>query len=99
MFATIKIHFSGDAENNNIISNKAFFGEKSDKFFVGCIDDAYKIKPFSLKTRGYVKRYNDETKWMYFLIEDEELLKKYHDIWNKVSNSIIKNRIKYSMFL
>ena len=51
MFATIKIHFSGDAENNNIISNKAFFGEKSDKFFVGCIDDAYKIKPFSLQTR------------------------------------------------
>ena len=102
MFTTIKIHFSGDAENNNVISNKTFFGDKNYKFFVGYIDDAYKIKPFSVilaKTRGYVKRYDDETKWMYFLIEDEELLKKYNDIWNKVSNSIIKNRIKYSWFL
>ena len=27
------------------------------------------------------------------LIEDEELLKKYNDIWNKVSNSIEKNSI------
>ena len=27
---------------------------------------------------------------MYFLIEDDELLKKYNGIWNKVSNSIKK---------
>ena len=27
---------------------------------------------------------------MYFLIEGEELLKKYNDIWNKDSNSIKK---------
>ena len=27
---------------------------------------------------------------MYFLIENEELLKKYNDIWTKVSNSMKK---------
>ena len=27
-------------------------------------------------------------KWMYFLNEDDELLIKYHDIWNKLSKSI-----------
>ena len=30
---------------------------------------------------------------MYFLIEDDELFKKYNDIWNKVINSIKKNLI------
>ena len=67
-----------------------FFGEKNYKYFVGYIDNAHKIKPFSIilpKRNAYVKCYDDETKWMYFLIEDEELLKKYSDIWNKVSDS------------
>ena len=32
--------------------------------------------------------YDGETKWMYFLNEDDELLIKYHDIWNKLSKSI-----------
>ena len=27
-------------------------------------------------------------KWMYCLIEDAEFLKKYNDVWNKVSNNI-----------
>ena len=42
------------------------------------------------KSSAYVKRYNGKTKWMYFLIENDELLKKYKDIWNRVSNSIKK---------
>ena len=56
----------------------------------------YKIKPFSIvlpKTRAYVKSYNGETKWMYFLIEDEKLLKTFNDFWNKDSNSIKKTLI------
>ena len=44
------------------------------------------------KTSGYVKSYNRETNWMYFFIEDDELLEKYKDIWNRVSNNI-KNLI------
>ena len=30
-----------------------------------------------LKTIAYVKSYNEQTIWMYFLIEDDELLEKY----------------------
>ena len=26
----------------------------------------------------------DKLKWMYFFIEDDDLLKKYNTIWNKV---------------
>ena len=39
--------------------------------------DDYKVKPFSIvlpKISAYVKSYDDETKWMYFLIEDDRLL-------------------------
>ena len=42
------------------------------------------------KKSTYVKCCDGETKWMDFLIEDDELLKKDNDIWNKVSNSISK---------
>ena len=37
------------------------------------------------KTSAYVKSYDGETKWMHFLIEDDELLEKSHTIWEKVS--------------
>ena len=52
-----------------------------------------KTKPLRimlLKTSGLVKFYNDETKWMNFLIKDDDLLRKYNDIWNKVSSNIKK---------
>ena len=38
---------------------------------------------------GYAKRF-DETKYMTFLIKNNELLKKYNKIWDKVSNGIKK---------
>ena len=44
------------------------------------------------KTSAYVKRYDSQTKWMYFLIEDDELLEKCK-IWDKVSADIKKNLI------
>ena len=37
------------------------------------------------------KKLYSETKWMYFLIEGNKLLKKHNDIWNEVSNTIKKN--------
>ena len=40
------------------------------------------------KTIAYAKSYNGHTKWMYFLIEDDELLEKYNTIWDKVSGDI-----------
>ena len=33
----------------------------------------------------------DETKYMSFLIKDDELLKKYNKIWEKVKNGIKKS--------
>ena len=42
------------------------------------------------KTSAYVKSYDGQTKWMYFLIEDDDLLKKYNSIRDKVSADIKK---------
>ena len=36
------------------------------------------------KTSAYVKDYDGETNWMYFLIEDDDVLEKYNTIWDKV---------------
>ena len=52
-----------------------------------------KVKPLHTifpKTSVYVKRYDGETKWMYFGIEDDDLLENYNTIWDKVSAHIKK---------
>ena len=46
-----------------------------------------------LETSAYVNLYDGKTKWMYFLIEDDDLLKKYNTIWDKVSADIKQNLI------
>ena len=40
-------------------------------------------------TSTYVKRYDGQIKWMYFLVEDDDLLEKYGTTWDKIS-AIIK---------
>ena len=55
------------------------------------MDGDYKIEPLSIilpKTSAYVKSYDSKTKWMSFLTEDDELVRKYKDIWKRVSNNI-----------
>ena len=42
------------------------------------------------KTTAHVKRYDGQTKWMYFLLEEDDLLEKYNTIWDKVSADIKK---------
>ena len=42
------------------------------------------------KTSAYVKSYDGQTKWMYFLIKDDNSLEKYNTIWNKVTADIRK---------
>ena len=42
------------------------------------------------KTSAYVKSYNGQTKWMYFLVEVDGLLEKYNIIWDKVRSNIKK---------
>ena len=56
----------------------------------------HKVKPLHLmlpKTSAYIKSYDGQTKWMCFLIKDNELLEKYQTIWDKVSTDIKKNLI------
>ena len=42
------------------------------------------------KRNAYLKRYDGKTKWIWFLIEDDDLLEKYYTIWDKVSADIKK---------
>ena len=55
-----------------------------------------RIKPLYImlpKANANVKSYDGLTKWMYFLIEDDNLLEKYNSIWDKVSTDIKRNLI------
>ena len=60
------------------------------------------------KTSSYIRSYDGQTKWMYFLIEDDDLLKKCNTIWDKISadnrkefdsepvyNKFLKTKIKF----
>ena len=65
------------------VSNKTCSGEKSYKYFIGYLYDDYKVKPLYiilLKTSAHIKSYEGQTKWMYFLIEYDDLLEKYNAI-------------------
>ena len=60
-----------------LVSNKISFGEKNYKHFIGYLHNDYKVKPLHImlpKTSAYVKGYDEQTKWMYFLIEEDDLL-------------------------
>ena len=42
------------------------------------------------KTSTYIKRYDGQTKLMYSLIENNNLLEKYKTIWDKVGANMKK---------
>ena len=42
------------------------------------------------KTSAFVKIYDGQTKWMYFMIKDDDLLEKYNTVWDKDSADIKK---------
>ena len=72
-----------------MISKTVFSGENNYKYFIGYKVGNYKDNMLSIilpQTIACVKSYDDENKWMYFLIKDKELLKKYNEIYDKVSN-------------
>ena len=76
-----------------LVSNKISFGEKNYKYFIGYLYHDHKAKPLIImlpKTNAYVKSYDGQTKRMYFLTEDDDLLEKYNTIWDKVSANIKK---------
>ena len=74
-------------------SNKITSAKKINKHFIGYLYNDHKVKPLNMllpKTSTYGKSYDGETIWMYNLIEDDDLLKKYNTVWNKVSVDISK---------
>ena len=77
-----------------LVSNKNSFGEKKNyKCFIGYFCGNQKVKSLHImlpKTTAYVKSYDGQTDWMYFLIKGDDLLEKYNTIWNKVSADIKK---------
>ena len=76
-----------------LVSKKISFGEKNYKYFIGYLYNDDKVQPLNImlpKTSAYVKSYDGQTKWMYFLIENDDLLEKYNTIWDKVSADVEK---------
>ena len=78
----------GDVDIEKIlVPNKIFLWRKKNfKYFIGYLHDGNKVKPLNImlpKVSAYVKSYDGQTKWMYFLIEDDELLEKCNTIWDK----------------
>ena len=86
--------FLGDIDIEKVlVSKKISFGEKNYKYFIGYLHDNHKVKPLHImlpKISSYVKSYDGQTKWIYFLTEDDKLLEKYNTIWDKVSADIKK---------
>ena len=63
------------------MSNKISFGKENYKYLIGYLYNDHKVKPLHImlpKTSNYVKSYDDETKWMCLLIENDDLLEKYN---------------------
>ena len=66
-----------------LVSNKISSAKKNFKYFIGYLYDACKVKPLHVllpKSRVYVKSCDGQTKWMYFLIEDNDFLEKSNTI-------------------
>ena len=83
-FTAIKVSLLEDVDpDNSLVYKKISSGEKCCIYFIGYLYDDYKIKPLHLmlpNTSAYLKGTDVETKWMYFLIEEDDLLKKYNNI-------------------
>ena len=69
-----------------LVSNKISFAEAKYKYFIGYLYDDDKVKSLHImvpKASTYVKPYDGQTKCMYFLIKDDDLLERYNTIGAK----------------
>ena len=65
-----------------LVSSKTSFDKKNYERFTGYLYNNDKRKPLDIvfpKTCAYAS-YDGKTKWIYFLIEDDDLLKRYNTI-------------------
>ena len=94
-FTTIKdLFFKKNVDIEKVlVFDKICSGERNYKYFIGALYNDHKVKPLHLKlpkTSAYVNSYDGQTKWMYFSIEDNDLLEKYNIVCDKVSTDIKK---------
>ena len=74
-----------------VLSNKHSYGNKgSFKYFTGYINNgnAFPI-PLCIKLpqiNGYTKYFDYNNRYINLLVHDTKLLKKYNEIWHKISN-------------
>ena len=72
--------FVGDVDIKSLsVSNKISFHKNNYKYVIGYLYDYYKIRLLHKrlpKTKAYIKSCDGQTKWMYFLIENGDLIKK-----------------------
>ena len=71
-----------------LVSNKIFFGEKNYEYFIGNLYNDHKVKPLQImipKMSAYLNGYDGQTKCMYLLTDDDDLLGKYNTIWDIIS--------------
>ena len=78
-----------------VLSKKRLCGKKrSFKYFISYISKAKVFSiPLCLKLpqmNRYVKYFDSNHKYINFLFHDKELLKKYNEIWDKISNLLKK---------
>ena len=74
-----------------VVYNKASLSKKGFKILIGH-KGGKNVRPLCILLPGmsaYRKDF-DETKYMSLLIKEYELLEKYNEIWEKVSNSMKK---------
>ena len=74
-------------------SDKVSYSRKGFKYFICDEKDDEKVKPLHiilLKMSGYLKC-DDEVSYMFFVINDKELLKAYNKILDSVINLMKKN--------
>ena len=71
-----------------LVSNKIFFGEKNYEYFIDNLYNDHKVKPLQImipKMSAYLNGYDGQTKCMYLLTDDDDLLGKYNTIWDIIS--------------
>ena len=83
----IPVHLRDPDIEKVLASNNISFGKKNYKYFIGYLYNNHKVKQVHIMLP---KMDDGQIKWMYFLIIDDELLRKYNTIWDKVWADIKK---------
>ena len=76
--------------NQILISDKVEHSDTGFKHFIGYKDDDI-VRPLCIilpQMSGYIKYFDNGGKNMSFMIEDDSLLVKYSEVWNKIKKTL-----------